>query len=172
MTSCVSWAPQPTLVSWAPSRAPQRDFETPSREPALAEGSRGEQRAHLQEGFLEDEPDVEVALVGPRGPGVLDGAHGPGGARRGALGRFEVQVDPKLGAASASRHHAIAEQARHRQQDPVDVVALGAPLPAPMALLDPPDHAAEGLRREYALVEERRELVGELLPEPLLELRG
>ena len=103
--------------------------------------------ARREERALEQQPRVEVEVLGQLGARLLD----PGQPARGA--EHARAADPAAGRGSCrrsgppptARGDPIAQQRRDRQQHPVDVVALGAPLPALEPDLDPLDRAAVGV---------------------------
>src|SRR5947209_1963523 len=62
----------------------------------------------LEERVLEDQPRVQVGLVGEGGAGFLDGPHGSG--RGGGVAvRVDVEIDPGGGITAGGGEHAVAQ---------------------------------------------------------------
>src|SRR2546429_7879290 len=125
---------------------------------------------HPKEGLLQDEPGVEVGLVGERRSGLLHRTERAGGPRR-VAGLVQVHVDARRGVAACRREDPIAQDRRHPEQHPVDEVPFRAALLAVVALLEAPDDAPISVLYAAPVVGELPELLVERLLESLA-IRG
>src|SRR5439155_13349614 len=100
---------------------------------------RGARRGQLQERSLQDQPGVEVRLVGQVGSGLLDDPHGPSGQRRGGNAglvdtRIPVDVDEQIRPAAAGGDGDVPPVGCQRQQRRVEEFPFGPSKP-PFVLL-------------------------------------
>src|SRR4051794_8296577 len=147
---------------------PLRPADANSRT-ATAKDLRRRGRRDHQERLLGNEPRVAVNVVRQLRTSALDRSERGDEATdlRGRL-RLAVQIEPDPRRRLDGRGDTVAQQGRCREQDPVDLVALGPPLPPSEPGLDAADRPPIGLLRAALLIEERRELLVELRAESFL----
>src|SRR5439155_1968202 len=124
---------------------------------------------------LQDQPSVQVRLVGQVRSGLLHRPPRPRGGRGGPRPRqfapdVLVQVDDELRVTAGRNQDCVAPVGRQRQQRPVQELSLGPAQPPLVLLLEPPNHAAERFLRPPPVVQERPEVLLELLAQPGPEL--